>query len=188
MRVDLGPLLHPVGADFQMSPDEAALESLRPSHARTHGCKGGVNVSRVEGRVRRAKQVSFQQRLIWHEWLPEALRRRTSLGVDRHRTRSQATAGASVEPFLVYLGENSGRLACPPYRPLPGVSRGASEPARRVARIFPRPAAGPSHVHVFVGPSTGEEKSATGPAHGASSHGVKGAAIAAMRLARARSE
>ena len=53
MRVDLGPLLRPVGADLLRSSDEAAFEGFRPGHARAHGREGGVNVSRVEGCVRR---------------------------------------------------------------------------------------------------------------------------------------
>jgi hypothetical protein len=67
VRIDLRPLLRPVGADFLMPMDEAALERHRPSHVRRHGSEGGVDVSRIESSVSLAQQVYFWRRLIWHK-------------------------------------------------------------------------------------------------------------------------
>lgn len=41
-RVDLRPLLGPVGADLLMTASEAAFEGLWPDDVRGHGGKGGV--------------------------------------------------------------------------------------------------------------------------------------------------
>ena len=54
VRVDLAPLFRPVGADGFVALDETAFECSGPSYVRSHGGEGGVNVSRVEGCVRRA--------------------------------------------------------------------------------------------------------------------------------------
>lgn len=51
VRIYLGPLFRPVGADFLVTMDKAAFERLRPSHVLTHGSEGEGDVSRVEGRV-----------------------------------------------------------------------------------------------------------------------------------------
>lgn len=50
-RVDLGPLLHPIGSDRLMTTDKTALEGFGPRHVRRHRRKGSVNVPCVEGRV-----------------------------------------------------------------------------------------------------------------------------------------
>ena len=50
--IDLAPLLCPVSADFLRTTDKTAFERLRPSHVRSHKGEGGVNVARVEGRIR----------------------------------------------------------------------------------------------------------------------------------------
>ena len=42
MRIDLAPLLRPVGADFFRPMDKAALERFRPSHVRGHEGEGGA--------------------------------------------------------------------------------------------------------------------------------------------------
>ena len=52
MWIDLVPLLRPVGADFFRSTDETAFERLRPSDVDSHEGEGGVDVARVESRVR----------------------------------------------------------------------------------------------------------------------------------------
>lgn len=56
VRVDLAPLLGPVGANFFGAADEAALERLRPSDVGGHGDEGGVDVPGVEGGVGGAEQ------------------------------------------------------------------------------------------------------------------------------------
>ena len=50
-RIDLGPLLRPVGPHRLMTTDETAFESSWPRHVRSHRRKGRVNVPRVEGRI-----------------------------------------------------------------------------------------------------------------------------------------
>jgi hypothetical protein len=70
MRVDLGPLLRPVGADFLVTAGEAAFERLRPSYVRGHGGEGSVDVSRVECCVRRAEQLNLRGWLVWHQRFP----------------------------------------------------------------------------------------------------------------------
>ena len=50
-RIDLGPLLRPVGPDRLMTTDKTAFEGFRPRHVRSHRRKGGVNVPRVEGGI-----------------------------------------------------------------------------------------------------------------------------------------
>ena len=50
--IDLVPLLRPVGADFFRPTDETAFERLRPGHVDSHEGEGGIDVTRVEGRVR----------------------------------------------------------------------------------------------------------------------------------------
>ena len=50
--IDLAPLLRPVSADFFRPTDKTAFERFRPGHVRSHEGEGGVNVSRVEGRIR----------------------------------------------------------------------------------------------------------------------------------------
>lgn len=54
VRINFGPLLRPVGADFLMATDKAAFERLRPSYVLTHGSECEVYVSRVEGSVCRS--------------------------------------------------------------------------------------------------------------------------------------
>ena len=46
VRVNLGPLLGPVSADFMMTANEAPLERPRPRNVRGHGGEGGVEVPR----------------------------------------------------------------------------------------------------------------------------------------------
>ena len=65
MRIDLAPLLRPVGADLFRSTDKAAFERSRPSHVRSHEGEGGVNVPRVESRVGCAEQIDLWCRFIW---------------------------------------------------------------------------------------------------------------------------
>ena len=67
VRVDLRPLLRPVGADLLMAVGEAAFERLRPSHIGCHDGEGGVNVSRIEGGIRRAEQFDVWRRLVRHK-------------------------------------------------------------------------------------------------------------------------
>src|SRR4029077_18893272 len=67
VRIDLAPLLRPIGANFFRPTDKTALERLWPSHVRSHEGEGGVNVSRVEGCVSRTEQFNFWCRLIWHK-------------------------------------------------------------------------------------------------------------------------
>src|SRR5262245_25924103 len=64
--VDLSPLLRPVSPNFFRPTDKTAFERSRPSHVRSHEGEGGVNVSCIEGRVRRTEQFDFCCRLIWH--------------------------------------------------------------------------------------------------------------------------
>jgi hypothetical protein len=56
MRADFAPLLRPVGADFFRPTDKTAFERSGPLHVGSHESKGGVDVSRVEGRVGGAEQ------------------------------------------------------------------------------------------------------------------------------------
>ena len=57
--IDLAPLLRPVSADFFRPTDETAFERFWPGYVRGHGGKGGVNVPRVEGGIRRTEQCNF---------------------------------------------------------------------------------------------------------------------------------
>lgn len=50
--IDLAPLLCPVSADFLRPMDKTAFERLRPGHVGSHEGDGGINVARVEGRIR----------------------------------------------------------------------------------------------------------------------------------------
>lgn len=59
VRVDLAPLFRPVSAHFLGPTDETAFERFWPRHVRGHEGKGSVDVSRVEGRVRRTEQFDF---------------------------------------------------------------------------------------------------------------------------------
>jgi hypothetical protein len=65
--IDLAPLLCPVSANFFRPTDKTAFEGFWPSHVWSHESKGSVNVSHVEGRVRRTEQVDFWCRSIWHK-------------------------------------------------------------------------------------------------------------------------
>lgn len=58
VRIDLAPLLRPVSANFSGPTDKTAFEGLRPSHVRSHEGEGCVDITRVEGRVRRTEQFS----------------------------------------------------------------------------------------------------------------------------------
>jgi len=58
-RIDLAPLLRPVSANFFRPTDKTAFERSRPSRVRGHQANGGVNVTRVKGRVCRTKQLYF---------------------------------------------------------------------------------------------------------------------------------
>ncbi len=51
MRINLGPLLRPIGPDRFMAMRDTAFEGFRPRHVRSHRRKGSVNVPCVEGRV-----------------------------------------------------------------------------------------------------------------------------------------
>lgn len=62
--IDLAPLLRPVSANFFRPTDKTAFERSRPNHLRSHEGKGSVNVSRVEGCVRRMEQFYFWCKLI----------------------------------------------------------------------------------------------------------------------------
>jgi len=57
--VDLAPLLRPVSANPFGPTDKSALKRFRPSDVGGHLREGGVDVPRVEGRVRRAEQCDF---------------------------------------------------------------------------------------------------------------------------------
>jgi len=59
VRVDLAPLLRPVSANPFGPTDKSALKRFRPSDVGGHLREGGVDVPRVEGRVRRAEQCDF---------------------------------------------------------------------------------------------------------------------------------
>ena len=50
--IDLAPLLCPVSADFLGPTDKTTFERLRPGHVGSHQSEGGINVARVEGRIR----------------------------------------------------------------------------------------------------------------------------------------
>jgi hypothetical protein len=67
MRADFALLLRPVGADFFRPTDKTAFERSGPLHVGSHESKGGVDVSRVEGRVGGAEQFGFCCRLVWHK-------------------------------------------------------------------------------------------------------------------------
>jgi hypothetical protein len=49
--LDLAPLLRPVIADCFRPTDKNAFERLRSSYVGSHEGKGGINFTRVEGRV-----------------------------------------------------------------------------------------------------------------------------------------
>ncbi len=51
MRVDLTPLLRPIGADGSMAFDKTAFECSGPCHCRRHSGYGGVDIPIVEGCV-----------------------------------------------------------------------------------------------------------------------------------------
>ena len=59
VRVDLAPLLGPVGANFFGPADKAALERFRPGDVRGHGGEGGIDVPGVEGGIGGAEQFDF---------------------------------------------------------------------------------------------------------------------------------
>ena len=50
-RINLGPLLRPVGPDRLVTTDKTAFEGFWPRHVRSHRRKGSVNVPRAEGRI-----------------------------------------------------------------------------------------------------------------------------------------
>ena len=51
MATDLAPLLRPVSADCFRPTDKTAFERPRLMHVGRHEGKGGINITRVEGRV-----------------------------------------------------------------------------------------------------------------------------------------
>ncbi len=59
MGINLDPLLRPVGSNCIMTTNEAPLKRPRPGHVRSHRGEGGLEVPRVERRVRGAKQLDF---------------------------------------------------------------------------------------------------------------------------------
>jgi hypothetical protein len=59
MRIDLRPLLCPIGPDRFMTVDKTAFEGFRPRHVRSHRRQGAVNVPRVECRIGRFQYVGF---------------------------------------------------------------------------------------------------------------------------------
>ena len=67
LGIDLAPLLGPVGTDLFMPADKATLEGSRPDHIGSHHSQSGIDISRVEGRICRAKDVDVRGRLVWHE-------------------------------------------------------------------------------------------------------------------------
>ena len=71
MRIDLAPLLRPVGADFFRPMDKTAFERSGPLYLGSHESKCGVNIARVESRVGGTEQFGFWCRLVWHKrkWL-----------------------------------------------------------------------------------------------------------------------
>ncbi len=50
--IDLALLLRPVSADFFRFTDKTAFERLGSSHVGSHEGEGGINVARVESRIR----------------------------------------------------------------------------------------------------------------------------------------
>ena len=59
VRVDLAPLLTPVGAHGCRSLDTATLDGAGPLHVGGHEGERGGNVARVEGRVSGSEQFSL---------------------------------------------------------------------------------------------------------------------------------
>lgn len=66
MRINLAPLLRPVGADLIGSAGDSAFERLRPGHVGRHEGKGGIDVARIEGRIGRAQRFDFKCGWVWH--------------------------------------------------------------------------------------------------------------------------
>ena len=64
VRIDLPPLLGPVGADLFWTTDKTAFERARPSHIIGHEGEGRLDVARVEACVRCEEQLDFRRGLI----------------------------------------------------------------------------------------------------------------------------
>src|SRR5690606_15861282 len=98
VRVDLAPLVRPVRANFLGPTGKTTLKRLRPRHVGSHGGKGSVDVTRVEGRVGRAQQFDFGVGLIWHKRSGEEFKVRPNSGPGAIQLEQALTGKIAREP------------------------------------------------------------------------------------------
>jgi hypothetical protein len=64
--IDLAPLLCPLSADFLRPTNKTVFERFRPGDVGRHQSQGGIDVTRVESRIRCAEELDVWCRLIGH--------------------------------------------------------------------------------------------------------------------------